>query len=303
MAFETPDSFCKPSENQLKNVQCVRPDLKTACSARPTSICWFGPTRAVGFVLHVNVGAPSTPLDSAPAVAPKGQGDRRAQNVADLTQILRDRRQSSGEAMSRDNIVDQDSARRIIGLKHGLLANMQEIARANPKSDILPALLVYISVHSDSRYGCCTYGVDRIARFFGRGWESIRDALDRGVKQKLWIREVLPNRMVGYYPWIDRRLVDPEISPHHIVEALAPSRRRGRPPKENTSAPAEVILETEITSAPTRNYVGSNPPISTSMRTSNVDHQRGDSGNSGTADDDGADATRVIPFPKGGRHE
>ena len=119
------------------------------------------------FATDVNVGAPSTPLHSDPAVAPKGQRDRRAQNVAAIKQITDDRRRPLGETMAftREELADLGSTEQILTLKLGLLSNLAEASRLNRNADVLPILLSYVSIHSESRHGCCTYSVPRMARF------------------------------------------------------------------------------------------------------------------------------------------
>ena len=111
--------------------------------------------------------------------------DRRAQNVADITQILEDRRCNLGDAMvfTRDELAELGSTEQILTLKLGLLSNLSEAARLNRNCDVLPLLLSYVSIHSESRHGCCTYGPARMARFFHRSENSIRSALCRAVEQ------------------------------------------------------------------------------------------------------------------------
>jgi hypothetical protein len=231
-------------------------------------------------------------------------GTRRTQNVAAIKIILQDRHQPFGDAMAmkREELATLNCINRMIALKHGLLNGMAEAARQNPNSDILPSLLAYIAVLAEaSEIGACTYNAARVADFFDRSENSICTALARGEAQRLIIRGKAPNGQTAYWPFVLRELVTTEFSQHHIVEAYAPPRRsRGRPRKdENNSSQgggfnkssnpdAKIVqygLECRSTSPGLPTYASEETPHCNWVR----------------ENDDGADATHVIPFPQGGR--
>ena len=132
-------------------------------------------------------------------------------------------------AFTREELADLGSTEQILTLKLGLLSNLAEASRLNRNADVLPFLLSYVSIHSESRHGCCTYSVPRMARFLHRSETAVRAALARAVEQKLLFREDLPNGTVGYWPVVMKGMVNISFSPHHIVDALAPARPNGRP--------------------------------------------------------------------------
>jgi len=179
-----------------------------------------------------------TDVSAAASLAAGGvYANRRAQNVALIKQILEDRRLTPGEtmAMTREELATLNCINRMIALKHALLNNMAEAARQNPNSDIIHALIAYISIHAEaSEIGCCTYSAARMSDFFGRSENSVCTGLARAETQKLIIRGKAPNGKTAYWPFVLRDLVTTEFSQHHIVDAYAPPRRsRGRLRKEN----------------------------------------------------------------------
>jgi hypothetical protein len=251
------------------------------------------------FAPGVNAVDSALPPQSGTAAALTGQGDRRAQNAAAIKQIAEDRRQHLGETMAftREELADLGSTGQILTLKLGLLSNLAEAARLNWKADVLPFVLAYVSIQSESRLGCCTYSVPRIARFLHRSDNSIRAALARAVEQKLLFREELPNGAIGYWPVVMKGMVNIAFSPHHVVDALAPAKPNGRPPTPPCRLEGVSENPPKITvKLPQDNLVHSSlnlAPTSTDKKDTN--------GNCVTASDDAADTTLIIPFPGRGR--
>jgi hypothetical protein len=158
-------------------------------------------------------------------------GTRKISFIAEITAWALNRRDRLGQAMNRKELGELDSTQRIIAQRHSLLDNYAEMYRANPRLDILPGLVLFVTFFSDNNNGCCTYAMKRIGEFFGRSEKAVREAMARGVKQGLIFRDRLPNDVYSYWPVVNRVLVDPQASSHWFVDARSPIPRARHRPK------------------------------------------------------------------------
>ncbi len=149
--------------------------------------------------------------------------ERRAQFIEQITFWAANRRKE--DALTRDELANLDSAQRLVSQKHALLDNFAHIYRQNPRADVAPGCLLFVTLFSDNNRGLCEYSMDRISRFFGRSTRAIQDAMKRLVDQDVIFRE-LRGRGYVYWPVVNRAFAIDRAHHGWLVDAMAPAEHR-----------------------------------------------------------------------------
>src|SRR6476661_1370385 len=107
----------------------------------------------------------------------------KAYYIAEITRCMEARKAGRlKETLSRRELGALSATERIIAMKHGLLDNYRAIYAAHPNMDVLPGVVMFVTLFSDNGDGCCTYSIAKMAKFFSRSEEAVRLALKRAVK-------------------------------------------------------------------------------------------------------------------------
>jgi hypothetical protein len=149
--------------------------------------------------------------------------ERRAQFVQLITDWAANRRKE--DALTRQELANLDSAQRLVAQKHAPLDNFAYVYRQNPRADVAPGCLLFVTLFSDNNRGRCEYSMDRIARFFGRSSRAIQDAMKRLENQGLISRE-LRGRGYVYWPVVNRAFAIDRAHHGWLVDAMAPPNYR-----------------------------------------------------------------------------
>ncbi len=149
--------------------------------------------------------------------------ERRAQFVQLITDWAANRRKE--DALTRQELANLDSAQRLVAQKHALLDNFAYVYRKNPRADVAPGCLLFVTLFSDNNRGRCEYSMDRIARFFSRSPRAIQDAMKRLENQGLISRE-LRGRGYVYWPVVNRAFAIDRAHHGWLVDAMAPAEYR-----------------------------------------------------------------------------
>jgi hypothetical protein len=162
---------------------------------------------------------------------------RKALYIAEITKAMEARKAKRlEEALSARELGALTSSDRIIALKHGLLDNYRVIYAMYPNLDVLPGVVLFVSIFSDhgGQYdsngrctippGCCTYSMAKMACFFSRSVEAIRGGLKRAVACGALQREMKPKKGGKYLhsPVVFKGILDPSSSATYFVDASLP---------------------------------------------------------------------------------
>ena len=96
--------------------------------------------------------------------------NRKALYFAEIAKAKEARKaKHMGEALSPGELGALTSSDRIIALlKHGVLDNFRIIYAANPQMDVLPGVVMFVSIFSDTGGGRCSHPITKMAKFFSR---------------------------------------------------------------------------------------------------------------------------------------
>jgi hypothetical protein len=110
--------------------------------------------------------------------------NRKVLYIAEITRAMQARKEKRlEEALAREDLGALSSSDRIIALKHGLLDNYRVLYATFPNMDVLPGVVLFVSIFSDNGAGCCTYAMGKMAQYFSRSERAIRDALHRAAAE------------------------------------------------------------------------------------------------------------------------
>jgi hypothetical protein len=156
-------------------------------------------------------------------IVSSGNANRKAIYIAEITKAMQARKEKRlHEALTRDQLGALSSSDRIVALKHGLLDNYRVLYATFPNMDVLPGVVLFVSVFSDNGAGCCTYAMARMARYFSRSERAIRDALHRAVDCGTLCRDKPAGGKYSHWPVVFRSILDPASSPTWFVDASLP---------------------------------------------------------------------------------
>jgi hypothetical protein len=157
---------------------------------------------------------------------------RKALYIAEITRAMEARKAKRlEEALTARELGALTSSDRIVALKHGLLDNYRVIYAMYPNLDVLPGVVLFVSIFSDhgGQYdsngrciippGCCTYSMAKMARFFSRSEEAIRLALKRAAACGTLNRSKPSGGKYSHWPVVFRGILDPASSPCWFVDA------------------------------------------------------------------------------------
>ena len=148
---------------------------------------------------------------------------RKAIYIAEITKAMQARKDRRlEEALGRADMGALSSTDRIIALKHGLLDNYRVLYATFPNMDVLPGVVLFVSIFSDNGDGCCTYAMGKMARYFSRSERAIRDALHRAVECGTLNRQKPAGGRYSHWPVVFRSILDPASSPTWFVDAALP---------------------------------------------------------------------------------
>jgi hypothetical protein len=157
---------------------------------------------------------------------------RRAQFMREITRYVGTLK--SEDALRLEEFRQLSTTQKIIAQRNSVLAGDIRWARANPYADIALAVRNLVNFVADMADGCCWLSAKRIGELYGRDERTIRRYLDRLCSANLMRKVERPGKPQGYFPVIDRGLVDLAASPTWFVDAFsAPPLRAGRPSAEN----------------------------------------------------------------------
>jgi hypothetical protein len=160
---------------------------------------------------------------------------RKAIYIAEITRAMEARRAKRLEdTFSPKELGALSSSDRIVALKHGLLDNYRVIYALHPNLDVLPGVVLFVSIFSDhggiydgagrclAPPGCSTYAMRLMAKFFSRSERAIRAALNRAVQVGSLHRHKPLGGKYCHWPVVFRSILDPASSPAWFVDASLP---------------------------------------------------------------------------------
>lgn len=155
---------------------------------------------------------------------------RRARFTAEISRYVGQIRVE--DALDLEEFKQLSTTQKFLAMRNSVLAGDVRWSRENPTADIALAVRNLINFISDMHDGCCWISTQRIGELYGRDERTIRRYLQRLLAASLIKRVERPGRSQGYFPLIDRALVDLSASPTWFVDAFSPApRRAGRPSK------------------------------------------------------------------------
>jgi hypothetical protein len=178
---------------------------------------------------------------------------RKVVYIAEITRAMQARKEKRlEEALARVDLGALSSSDRIIALKHGLLDNYRVLYATFPNMDVLPGVVLFVSIFSDNGAGCCTYAMGKMAQYFSRSERSIRDALHRAVECGTLNRHKPVGGKYSHWPVVFRSILDPASSPTWFVDAALPVEMStgSRLPVCRAVAPEAGFLEHRKADAP-----------------------------------------------------
>ena len=172
----------------------------------------------------------SSQIKSGAGIGHNSSANRKALYISEITKCMEARRAGRlKETFTRQELGALSSTERIIAMKHGLLDNYRAIYAEHPNMDVLPGVVLFVSLFSDNDDGCCTYSIAKMAKFFSRSKEAVRLALKRAVKVGVLHRHKPNGGLYSHWPVVFRSMIDPSASHTWFVDASVAHRRP--PPK------------------------------------------------------------------------
>ena len=176
---------------------------------------------------------------------------RKAYYIVEITKAMEMRKaKRMEESLSPKEMGALSSSDRIVALKHGLLDNFRVIYATHPNLNVLPGVILFVSVFSDNGQGCCTYAMQRMALFFSRSERAIREALHRAVECGALGRDKPRGGRYSHWPVVFRGILDPASSPTWFVDASLPIETTHRKPPSGVAAGRTGSLLPETTGSP-----------------------------------------------------
>lgn len=170
-----------------------------------------------------------------PDIGHNSGASRKALYIAEITKAMNARKAKRlEETFTPQELGALTSSDRIVALKHGLLDNIRVIYATHPNLDVLPGVVLLVSIFSDhgGQYdangrcilppGSCTYSMTKMARFFSRSERAIREALHRAVECGALNRSKPIGGKYSHWPVVFRSILDPASSPTWFIDASLP---------------------------------------------------------------------------------